>query len=93
MVDRSTSVRGFGPASAGYMQQSSPIQSMWKMVDARNLKGLEAALKRETLGQGELHSLLFKACHEDAAAIVETLIRQPAYTPNILATIVVDALE
>lgn len=71
MADISPSVRGSIPTRIGYMQQSSPIQSIRNMVETKNLKGLEAALKRERRRQEYLHSLLFKACHEDPVCWID----------------------
>lgn len=66
---------------------------MLNMVKNRNQKGLEIALRREKMDQEDLHTILFTACFKGAAAIVEMLVKHPAYTPRILAQIVVDALE
>ena len=93
MADRVAGGRGYEPAYSGYERQGGTVRSMLNMVKNRNLAGLEAALRREALEQEDLHTVLFKACYKDAGPIVDMLVGHPAYTPRILAKIVVDALE
>lgn len=93
MADRVVGGRGYEPAYSGYRLQDGTLQTMLNMVKNRNLAGLEAALRREELDQEDLHTVLFKACYKNAGPIVEMLVRHPAYTPRILAQIVVDALD
>lgn len=93
MADRVGGGRGYEPAYSGYRLQGATLQTMLNMVKNLNLAGLEAAMRREELDREDLHTVLFKACCKNAGPIVEMLVRHPAYTPRILAQIVVDALE
>jgi hypothetical protein len=93
MGDRNVSGRRAGPVAASNGSSGMPIEVMLQMVKANNVLGLERALNQGSYAQDDLHSLLFQACYKDRQSIVDMLVDHLRFTIDVLACIVVDALE
>lgn len=93
MSDRNVSGRRYMPESTSSGSRGMPIATLLQMVKANNLPGLKRELSQGSYTQDDLHSLLFQACYKERHSVVDMLVDHPCYTTEVLARIVVDALD
>lgn len=76
-----------------------PFDRLRSCLERKDVEGLSSCLSAlnqddvQSLTQQDLHILMFKACSTGQSQAVESLLTSQPYTPEVLGTIVVDALE